>query len=161
MSRIIGIGGVSRSGKTTLANQLGNLLDAPVLHQDKFNASPLPKIHDHIDWEIPAAVDYNRLTSALDELGKQNDYVIVEGILIFADTELNQLFDIRLVLTLTEAEFKKRKSMDLRWGKEPDWYIDHIWNGFTKYGYPLTGNYVELDGTVLPSVSQVVELLDL
>ena len=161
MSTVIGIGGISRSGKTTLANQLGQLLNAPVLHQDQFNASPLPEINGHVDWETPAAVDYPRLITAIQEAGNQSDHVIVEGILIYASPKLNSLFDKRLVLTLTENEFKRRKSRDLRWGKEPDWYIHHIWTGFIRYGYPPDGAYIQLDGISLPGADEVKELLDM
>ena len=30
--------------------------------------------------------------------------------------------------------FYKRKREDTRWGKEPDWYIDYIWDSYLKYG---------------------------
>ncbi|MEJ2004222.1 MAG: hypothetical protein P8X57_04495, partial [Cyclobacteriaceae bacterium] len=75
---IIGIGGVSRSGKTTLAKQLASVLNnAFVLHQDHYNAEPLPVIRDHIDWEIPGAVNYDALIEAVRKNRNDYEHIIV------------------------------------------------------------------------------------
>ncbi len=134
---IIGIGGTSRSGKTSLANALGELLDkSVVIHQDEFNAPGLPTIRDHIDWEIPEAVDYAGIIDAIKKYSDQFENIIVEGILIFANEALNSMFNRRILLILDEQTFLKRKNNDLRWGQEPEWYVQHIWDSHLKYGYP-------------------------
>ena len=144
---IIGVGGVSRSGKTVLAKLLKQqLTGSVVLHQDEFNASNLPYINSHVDWEIPDAVDYNSLIRQVHIMDEEHKYVIVEGILIFAHPVLNDCLDKRLVLTMDKEEFIRRKRMDLRWGEEPDWYINHIWECHRKYGFPPKGSeYMLLD----------------
>ena len=45
-----------------------------------------------------------------------------------------------IYVDLQEETFHKRKSTDLRWGREPEWYIDHIWKRHTQYGKPPEGN---------------------
>jgi uridine kinase len=148
MSLVIGIGGISRSGKTTLSIQLANVLgDCNVIHQDHYNAAVLPRIRNHIDWEIPDAVDYRSLLEDIKKARPLHSCIIVEGILIFSNAKLNAIFDKRIVISLPEAEFKKRKAKDLRWGREPNWYIDHIWSSFLIYGYPPErSEYIELNG---------------
>ena len=134
---VIGIGGTSRSGKSSLAISLSEILkNAVVIHQDEFNADILPQIRDHIDWEIPEAVDFEAIISCIQEKILTFNNIIVEGILIFSDENLNSLFDWRIVLTIDEETFKSRKRDDLRWGREPEWYIQHIWDSHLEYGFP-------------------------
>ena len=38
-----------------------------------------------------------------------------------------------IYLTLKEETFLERKRKDLRWGREPEWYIDHIWKSHLMY----------------------------
>ena len=68
---IIGIGGVSRSGKSTLAALIYRLYTeggqtAIVLAQDDFvfPTEQIPKIRngseEEIDWEIPESIDFQR-----------------------------------------------------------------------------------------------------
>ena len=61
---IIGIGGVSNSGKSGLARLIGTLYDhktISILCQDDFTKPNLPYIKDHIDWELPETMDFELL----------------------------------------------------------------------------------------------------
>lgn len=133
----IAIGGVSRSGKTFLSAMLGRYLDnSIIIHQDTYipPESEIPLIKDHIDWERPEAIDWISFENAIIEAGKTFKYVIVEGLFVYWDEKINQNFDKHLFITLPKPVFEKRKREDLRWGAEPDWYIEHIWQGHLKYG---------------------------
>lgn len=133
----IGIGGVSRSGKTFLAAMISEILpESELLCQDDYvHASDLlPLINDHIDWETPDSIDWDRLFSDVSKALESGKHVIVEGLLAFADERLNRLFNRHIFLTLGKEEFEKRKKNDLRWGEEPDWYINHIWDSYRQYG---------------------------
>ena len=147
MTRIIGIGGTSRSGKSSLALHLQKILPrTSVIHQDQFNAEELPMIRDHIDWEIPAAVNYGEIIAEIEKQALLYENIVVEGILIFSDPLLNSMFTHRILLILSWEEFRSRKTRDLRWGREPDWYIRHIWESFLEYnppdpGYPVLWLY--------------------
>ncbi|MBT3748262.1 MAG: hypothetical protein HOG34_04695, partial [Bacteroidetes bacterium] len=57
-----------------------------------------------------------------------------EGLLSFWDSSLSNDYDYCFFIELSQEEYIRRKNMDLRWGKEPDWYVEHIWNSFQKYG---------------------------
>ncbi|HEY1053653.1 MAG TPA: hypothetical protein VGE24_00910, partial [Emticicia sp.] len=64
------------------------------------------------------------------------DVVIAEGLFAFYDESTDALFDKKLFVKVSKRTFLIRKSMDTRWGYEPTWFIDHIWNSFQKYGKP-------------------------
>lgn len=66
---LVGLGGATCSGKTTLAKHLKNILpNSVIVHQDDF-APPeelLPIKHGYQDWDAPdCAIDYPRLSKFL------------------------------------------------------------------------------------------------
>ncbi|KAF5070168.1 Uridine kinase [anaerobic digester metagenome] len=133
----IAIGGVSRSGKTFLAEMLGGILpDAVIIHQDTYipDKENIPVIRDHLDWERPQAIDWQAFKNAIDVAGQSFRYVIVEGLLVFHDETINQLYNKNIFISLSKEVFVQRKRADLRWGAEPDWYIEHIWQSHLSYG---------------------------
>ena len=138
---IIGIGGVSRSGKSFLAEELKKLLENKgktvcVLTQDDFvfPEEEIQLIRDHIDWEIPESIDWEHYEKLITKAGKNYDYVFVEGLMVYWNSNLFTKFDYKLFIRLSRKEFFQRKQTDLRWGKEPDWYNEHIWESFLKFG---------------------------
>lgn len=140
---VIGIGGVSRAGKSTLADELARIAwkrkwRSKVLHQDVFvhPEGELPMIEDHVDWEHPDSINWDRLRGELIRQMAEFDLIIVEGLLAFWDPILADHYDRSLFLHIPEAVFRIRKAEDLRWGKEPDWYMDHIWNSYLTFGHP-------------------------
>ena len=154
MNILIGIGGVSRSGKTFLAQQLEIALTAQnhttlVIHQDQcvFKESELPLIKGKPDWEHPVSIDWIGLKELISEGLKSYDIVIVEGLLAFNDPELVELMSHKIFLEISKRLFVARKRKDLRWGLEPDWYIEHIWESYLRSGRPTLGKeYFCLNG---------------
>ena len=67
------------------------------------------------------------------------DVVIAEGLMALYDTSTNALYDTCFFIEISKAAFLKRKAEDLRWGREPDWYLEHIWESFQRYGQPGPG----------------------
>jgi len=135
----IGIGGVSRAGKTSLSNYIKSLYPSKssyIITMDDYvkDEADIPKIMDHTDWEHPISINYERIQKTLKEAIDTYDIVITEGILIFYSKELNGLFDKRIFIDIPKTVFYKRKREDTRWGTEPDWYIDYIWDSYLKYG---------------------------
>ena len=136
---IIGIGGVSRSGKSSLAVLTEGLYPekiVSILCQDDF-VFPLPQIPEikgEIDWECPESIDFNHFYKVLKEASLLNDIIIAEGLLVFNKPEIESLFDKKIFISISEEAFRKRKIIDKRWGSFPDWYVDHIWKSFLKYG---------------------------
>lgn len=135
---IIGIGGISNSGKSALAEKIKLYFSdkkVKILCQDNF-AFPtpsIPTINTHTNWEIPESIDFDRFVQNVLTESKQNDIVIDEGLFVFYDERLNRLYDKMIYLSISKETFIKRKQMDLRWGKEPDWYMEHIWESHQKF----------------------------
>jgi uridine kinase len=138
---VIGIGGLSRSGKSTLAQQLATQFreagaSVRVLDQDDFVVAEeaLPRIRDRADWDHPASMDFKGLLNGIQEARHRYEVVIVEGILVFYDPEVDALFDRRLFINLDKKRFLERRRSETRWGVEPEWYLEHVWEAHWRYG---------------------------
>ncbi len=141
---IIGIGGVSRSGKTSLAFLIKKLLEergetAIVLSQDDFvfEAHQIPKIRHRTDWECPESIDFQRYKKEIVEKKSQFQHVITEGLLNFWNSELDALLDRRLFCSIKKDIFFDRRLQEKRWGFEPKWFIEHVWKSYLKYGQTI------------------------
>ncbi|OEK00348.1 hypothetical protein BFP97_01950 [Roseivirga sp. 4D4] len=139
MAKLILIGGVSRSGKSRLAKALQlDLPNAHVFHQDEFVLpdDQIPPIRDRIDWERPESMDWNRLLDAYELANTKYEYIIIEGIFAFSNAKLNQSSDFTVLLTLDKEKFLERRKKEKRWGKEPDWFIEHVWKSHERFHNP-------------------------
>jgi uridine kinase len=138
---LIGIGGVSRSGKTSLASTLASKIRSAkkkvlVIDQDDHvRPKPeIPKIKNLVDWEHPSSIDWLGLIKLIKQEIHRNDVIIIEGIFAFWSKEIK--YDLKVYLQISRTLFKERKNTDKRWGDIPEWYIDHIWESHLKYGVP-------------------------
>ncbi len=152
MGLVVGISGVSRAGKTTLAQQIINWypeFQTVLISMDEFvfPVDQIPKIKNEVDWEVPASVDYNKLYTHLTTITPLNELIIVEGILIFNNDLLNSLFDRKIHVEIPENVFFERKKDDKRW-KVPGWYIQHIWDAYEIYGNRSTQYALKVDGRI-------------
>ncbi len=139
---IIGIGGISRSGKTKLAKRLKTYFKkqyklVSLFSMDNFMYShdKLPLTKNYVNREVPEAINFEKLIEQL-KVAKPipNSIVIVEGHLVFAKPNLDELLDCRIFFNIDKATFIERKVKDGRWGKLPDWYIDYCWQAWLQYG---------------------------
>lgn len=165
---IIGIGGVSRAGKTELSNFLFEKfrlegIQVVVIHQDDFvhPTDFIPKIKDRIDWENPQSINFSKYITAIQEAQKSGaDIIIAEGIFNFYEKEVQDLFDKKIFVEISRTTFEKRKAEDHRWGYEPDWYIEHIWNSYEQFGQTILenkSNILKVSGENQASYSKVWE----
>jgi hypothetical protein len=107
----------------------------------------LPLVNGKPDWEHPLSIDWTRLKKLVRESLQSYNYIIVEGLLAFHDPELVDLMNHKIFLEISKQLFVERKRKDLRWGLEPEWYIQHIWESYIKYGRPsLSKDYICLNG---------------
>ena len=161
----IGIGGVSRSGKTFLADLLQKEIPGSiVIHQDTYIPieTEIPKIKNHTDWEKPEAIDWDKFRQAI-ELGiLSGKTVLVEGLFAFHKMEINNLYNKAIFINLSHQEFLSRKRMDLRWGKEPEWYINHVWNSYLIYGQmpEYFMNPLIINGEHNLNMAQIIQYLE-
>ncbi len=165
---IVGIGGISRSGKSFLAEQLQHAFEArdysvKVLSQDDFvfPEEQIPKINGHVDWEIPESIDFEAFIEAIKAANHRCDLILLEGLMLFWNSDLLKLLDLCVFIELGKELFVQRKQLDLRWGKEPDWYIEYIWKSYLIYGQ-LPANVLPellLDGSRPFDIKQVVHLI--
>ena len=135
---IIGIGGISNSGKSKLAEHIKEKYPekrVKILCQDNFaHPTPtIPKIKEHTNWEVPESIDFDRFVKKVVAESKQYDIVIDEGLFVFYDERLNRLYDKMIFMTVSKETFLERKRKDLRWGKEPEWYMEHIWESHQQF----------------------------
>ncbi|MFH1120939.1 MAG: hypothetical protein V1775_14070 [Bacteroidota bacterium] len=121
----------------------------------------IPKIKNHIDWERPEAIDWISFRKAIESNILSGKTVIVEGLFAFHNKEINNLYDKMIFITLSREEFLRRKRIDLRWGREPEWYINHIWDSFVIHGlFPQDiANALLLDGAQNFNPSDVISYL--
>ena len=142
MAYVIAISGVSRSGKSSLARKIKDRLSGKkVLLMDMddfvFPKANSPKIQDRTDWEHPLSVNYDQILAAIDKHQDNYDIIIIEGILVMTNEPLKTIYDFTIYLQLSKKTFMKRRKEETRWGAEPDWYLEHVWNSYLKFGqYP-------------------------
>jgi len=150
---IIGIGGVSRAGKTTLAKQLEIQFkklgkSVVVFCQDEYVKPKIsiPKVQGIPDWERPSTIKWDNLNSDIQK--SEADVIIVEGLFSFYPASLRVQYDVKIFLTIEKETFITRKSKDERWEEEPDWYAEHVWRSYLKYGQKKgdKGEYISISG---------------
>ncbi len=152
---VIGIGGSSRSGKSTLARLLVNHYrdsgkTAIVLYQDDFvfPTDRIPKVRDKVDWETPKSINFGLLNEVVDFYCEKFEVIIVDGFLAFYDEKLVNKYNNKIFVSVTKETFLERKEMDLRWGDIPRWFFEHIWESYLKFGIPNLTNsdYIQVSG---------------
>lgn len=166
---IIGIGGASRSGKSTLARLLVNHYrdsgkTAIVLYMDDFvfPTEVIPKVRDKVDWECPESINFNLLSEVLDFYKSKFEVVVVDGFLAFYDENLAIKYDKRIFVSVSKSTYLTRKEQDLRWGDIPRWFFEHIWESYLKFGIPdfEKTEYIRVSGETEYEINAILSLLD-
>lgn len=158
-------------GKTTLAKQLKDFLEkntkysVNIVHQDAFpqDESKLPFIKDERDWEIPESIIFPKFIEAIKESKKKYDITIVEGFLVYYDETVISLLDKKIFLNISkDVFFERRRCASCEWGVVPEWYIEHIWNSFLKYGQPpekYKNEILRLDGNAPIDIEKLAQFV--
>lgn len=165
---LIGIGGVSRSGKSTLARMLVNHFrdsgkTAIVLNQDDFvfPTTQIPRVKDKVDWEHPLSINHDLLWETAQFYIERFEVVIIDGFLAFHDSRLRERYDKRVFVSVSKETFLERKENDLRWGDIPRWFFEHIWESYLLYGIPdFTENeYLRISSESAYDPDQIIPLV--
>ena len=111
---VIGIGGMSRSGKTWLAHEIGKLYgqtNAVVLSLDDYAVpeKDIPMIRDMVDWEHPESIDFDRLYLDVFDASHVFNLVIVEGFLIFLHEPIRKLLNKKICISIPRDVFEQRR----------------------------------------------------
>lgn len=160
---IIGIGGVSRAGKTTLAKKLAGQLKkegktVEIFCQDEYvkPKMSIPKVQGVPDWERPSTIKWDSLTSSVQK--SKANVKIVEGLFSFYPASLRVLYDVKIFIEIDKPAFQKRRTADERWDEEPEWYAEHVWKSYMKYGL-MKGDkaeYIKVDGSKEFDLNQIL-----
>ncbi len=166
---LIGIGGVSRAGKSTLAKLLAAEFvkinkSVAIIHQDEHVVaeSQLQLIRDKLDWEHPSSIDWFGLNQVIQERPKDHDIVILEGLFAFNNNSVNELITYKVFVEISKRIFLKRKQKDVRWGGTPEqaWYMEHIWDSYLTYGRPkLDQSFLCINGARRFDIDRIVKTL--
>jgi len=159
---------VSNSGKSRLAELIKSSLPNKIVNiicQDDYihPQYEIPQIKNHIDWESPESINFVAFKEAILEAKETADLVIAEGFLAFYDPRINLLYDNKIFIKISKEIFLERKRKDHRWGKEPEWYIKHIWQCFLKNGQPLPDKKkpLTIDGDIKFDLKKIIEIMEL
>lgn len=147
MAQIIGIGGISQSGKSTMARRIKEMLPKKrvlILEMDAyvFPEAELPKIKGIADWDRPESMDFDKIIAAIIENQSSYDLILVEGILPFANDYLRRFYNVTVFSQISKETFLQRRKIETRWGQEPEWYWEHVWDSYLKFGQYPTADYV-------------------
>ena len=168
---IIGIAGGTGSGKTTVVNQILNQLSADdicVISQDSYYKATDELTYEQrtkINFDHPKAIDFDLLVKHLKELKKGNTIdqpvysfvthnrlkdtlktyprkvIIVEGILIFNNIELRNMFDIKIFVHAdTDERLIRRLRRDI---KERGRDLDEVLNRYQDTLKPMHQQFIE------------------
>lgn len=168
---IIGIAGGTGSGKTTVVNQILNQLSADeicVISQDSYYKATDNLTYEQrtkINFDHPKSIDFDLLVSHLKELKKGNTIeqpvysfvthnrledtlkthprkvIIVEGILIFNNLELRDMFDIKIFVHADADErLIRRLRRDI---KERGRDLDEVLNRYQDTLKPMHQQFIE------------------
>lgn len=163
---IIGIGGVSRAGKSTLAKRLKEQFEkkgksTSVYCQDEYvkPTISLPKVQGVPDWERPSTIKWDKLLKDVQK--SDTDVKIIEGLFSFYPASLRSEYVLKIFVEISKPTFLKRKTDDSRWEEEPEWYAEHVWRSFLKYGQ-MKGDkqeYIPVSGETEINLKEIIDLI--
>ncbi len=150
---VVGIGGCSASGKSTLSDRLEERLadyKVKVFHMDKYFREPSerPEVVGILDGRTyrddnhPDTLDLDRLhadVAAVREAGDV-DVVLIEGMFILWDQAMAPLLDLKVFVDCDQDErLRRRISRNLNFGYD----LDDIMDRYVQAVQPRQRQYVE------------------
>lgn len=146
-SFLIGLSGFSGAGKSTLVEHLERQGGIKRFRFDAYykDEDECPKIGERPHWDLPESLHLDQAFEALSELKRGNEIwlplysrkenkrvgktiyepfpiIFVEGLMLFSDERIRELFDLRLWLEVSEEEALRR-----RLERQPDYDVEYHW----------------------------------
>ncbi|XP_013010511.1 nicotinamide riboside kinase 1 isoform X1 [Cavia porcellus] len=167
---VIGIGGVTNGGKTTLAKNLQKRLpNCSVISQDDF-FKPESEIekdkNGFLQYDVLEALNMDKMMAAISSWmenpgrsleptagssAEEMPILIIEGFLLFNYKPLDAIWNRSYFLTIPYEECKRRRSTRVYEPPDPPGYFDgHVWPMYLKHRQEMdsvTWEVVYLDGT--------------
>ena len=156
---IIGITGISGSGKTTIATNLRKTLkNTKIIHVDNYwkEKKKIPKSFEKWKkWEHPSNINFKKLHKDLTNLKEQKKYnfIIIEGNLLFYYRKIRNLINLKIYLEIQDklVTIRRIKKFGLKDNQEK-YSKEIVTKEYKKYGDP-TKKYTDLKfkGTKKPN----------
>uniref|UniRef100_UPI00358FEEB4 nicotinamide riboside kinase 2-like n=1 Tax=Myxine glutinosa TaxID=7769 RepID=UPI00358FEEB4 len=137
MSLVVGIGGVTNGGKTTLAQRLLSAFPrCRIIHQDTFFKPPEQVAigeHGFYQYDVLEALNMDAMVNEIQRWMNTEDkecprLLIVEGFLLYTYPPLIAVFDRRYFIQVPYEESKRRRSTRTYFPPDPSSYFDdHVW----------------------------------
>jgi len=143
----IGLAGLTGAGKSTLADHLEAQGGVKRFRLDSFykDETECPKFENRPHWDLPDSYHLDQAFEALTELKKGNDIwmpiysrkesrctgktiyqpapiIFIEGLMVFSNEQIRELFDLRLWLEVTEEESLRRRLL-----RQPNYDPEYHW----------------------------------
>lgn len=151
MKIVIGIGGVSSSGKSSITNALREHLlhihdnstdriNVDVFHQDDYY---IETDDPSQDWECPEIIDNNTLLLHILKWKNENHHsttkhylheiLFVEGFLVSSVPSILEQCDFTFFLLVSKSICKERRFSRDSWIRDNPSYFEHVWNRYLHY----------------------------
>src|SRR3990170_1319491 len=148
-SFIIGITGVSGSGKTAISKILAKKIKATIIHLDDYwkyhNVEMRPR-KEWKKWEHPSSIDFNRLYKEIVKLKRlnKNKIIIVEGFHVLHNKKIRDILDLKIYISLSDNLVIKRRLEKFGPEENQKMYSKNIViKSYKRYG-KLTKKYADL-----------------
>jgi len=112
---LVGIGGTTRSGKGTVVNNLKKRKDffPKSIHGDRFFKFSIPLdevLSDWSNWEIPAAMDFERMVEEIKNViikfkqtrKPEQKYILIESFILYSSPSIVELLHKKIYLTISK-----------------------------------------------------------
>ncbi|KAJ3847538.1 P-loop containing nucleoside triphosphate hydrolase protein [Lentinula lateritia] len=153
---LVGIGGATCSGKTTLAKHLARILpNSVIIHQDDFappqEQVPVHPVYNVQDWDAPTgAIQWPRMVDSLEEVKKTGvippEHISHDHLNEQKDVPLNDGLMLRWSRVFDEMQQNaERGGVKIIWG---------LVDGFLLYWHP--GVYEQLDARIFLRVPETI-----
>ncbi|XP_062985420.1 nicotinamide riboside kinase 1 isoform X2 [Elgaria multicarinata webbii] len=171
---VVGLGGVTNGGKTTLARKLKKTFpNCTIISQDDF-FKPESEVavddHGFLQYDVLDALHMEKMVASIrswmtnpedsaltrppssthdDQKRTEDIYVlIVEGFLLYNYKPLSDIWDRKYFLTIPYEECKSRRSNRIYDPPDPPGYFDgHVWPMYLKHKTEMEKSETGIDGT--------------
>lgn len=174
---VVGLGGVTNGGKTTMCNSLERLFSSDKynlrvisMHLDLYFRSPddpnhvhLPEF-DHHDWDSLHALDINRFLCDIEINRYKCDLLLIEGFLIFnipLSTDKNFPFDLIYYFDLSYEECLRRRLGRNYDPPDPENYFQgHVWHASVKAKQEVIERFNQGKYLIVNTAEQSFEIIE-